>query len=128
MKVLVVDDDDLVRAMMVKILISAGYCVDESVNGADAIEQLKVNIYDIVVTDIVMPGKSGISVGEYIKSNNLPVSVLAVSAHGADSGMLDFAKYYVDDTLQKPFGKKDFLKAMGKLSGSTNISSALMNL
>lgn len=128
MRVLVVDDDNFVRVVMVQALISAGYSIDESSNGHDAIEKLKSNTYDVVITDIVMPEQSGISVAEYIRSNNIPVSVLAISAHGGEGGMLDFAEYYADETLQKPFKKEDFLRVVKNISKGINVDSALMNM
>ena len=126
--VLIVDDDDFVRTVMIQALKSAGYDVDECSNGSDAIEKLKNKSYDIVVTDIVMPGESGINVGEYVRGHNLPVSVIAVSAHGGDAGMLDFANYFADETLQKPFQKEEFLKVVESVSKGVNVESALQNM
>ena len=130
MKILVVDDDDFIRMMMVQALKSEGYEVEESTDGADAIAKLGCNDYDIVVTDVVMPNQSGVSVGEFIKRNALHTAVLAVSAFSTDEegGVLDFANYFADDTLKKPFEKEVFLKAVKNISPGNDIESALQNL
>lgn len=128
MKILVVDDDDFIRAVMIKTLKSAGYEIDDSFDGTDAIQKLKTNSYDAVITDIVMPDVSGISVGEYVKTNNLPLAVLAISAHSSHGGMLDFANYFADDTLQKPFTKEELITAVKRLPKGINMDSVLQNL
>lgn len=128
MKILVIDDDDFIRTIISQALQSEGYDIKEYDNGEDAIEDLKQNTYDVVVTDVVMPRKSGASVGEYIKNNNLPTSVLAISAFGGDGSSLEFATYFSDDTLKKPFKKEDLLAAIKSLPVGGNLNSALQNM
>jgi CheY-like chemotaxis protein len=128
MKVLVVDDDDFVRTVIAQALKGAGYDVEESCDGGDAITKLGKSKYDIVITDVVMPKQSGASVGEYIKNHELPTAVLAISSYGGDGGALDFANYFSDDTLQKPFGKETLLKAIKRLPVGGDLDSALLNL
>lgn len=130
-KVLVVDDDDFVRMVMVQALQSAGHETDESPDGTDAIAKLSLNKYDLVVTDVVMPEESGVSVAAYIKKNKLPTPVLAVSSHsnGDNSGsVLDFATYFADDTMRKPFRKEQFLETVNRLSACVGADIALENL
>ncbi len=130
MKILVVDDDELMRMTMVQALKSEGYDIEEGVDGADAIEKLKQGTYDIVVTDVVMPNQSGASVGEYIKKNKLHTAILVVSSFSNSDGgsPLDFANYFADDTLQKPFSKDALISAVKHLSPGINIESALQNM
>ena len=128
MRVLIVDDDDMIRMMMVYALRSEGYETDECSDGKDAIAKLELNLYDIVVTDVVMPNQSGAAVGEYIKKNKLPTAVLAVSSDFENGGALDFANYFANDTLQKPFDKETFLNAVKRLPLGNNVDSALQNL
>ncbi len=128
MKILVVDDDDFIRAVMIQALKSVGHEVEESCDGTDAIAKLGCNTYDVVITDVVMPGQSGVSVGEYIRSHELPIAILAVSSHGEGGGMLDFANYFADDTLTKPFKKEEFLKAVESLPVGGDLDSALQNI
>ncbi len=130
MKVLVVDDDELVRMMMVQALKDAGYETEESVDGSDAIAKLESNVYDIVVTDVVMPNCSGMSVAEHVKNKNLPTAVLAVSSFADEEGgsLLDTMLYYADDTLQKPFDSENFLRAVRGLPAGSDVDVALQNL
>lgn len=128
MKILIVDDDDFVRTVMVQTLRKAGHDIEESSNGRDAINKLKETIFDVVVTDIVMPDQSGATVGDYIKSHQLPTAVLAVSAHSRKGEALEFANYFADDTLSKPFKKEELVSAVEGLSRGNDIESALLNL
>ncbi|MCI5059851.1 MAG: response regulator [Alphaproteobacteria bacterium] len=128
MKILVVDDDDFIRTVLLKTLISAGYDVEESPNGAHAIDRLKTNKYNLVITDVVMPEQSGISVGEYIRKNEIQTAVLAISAYNKEGDMLDFAEYFADETLEKPFEKSQLLKIVSRLCQTGNITNALENM
>lgn len=128
MKILVVDDDDMIRMVIIKALQSVGHETEESADGLDAIEKLKENLYDVVITDVVMPEKSGVAVGEYVKNNSLPTAVLAISSFGENGGALDFANYFSDDTLQKPFKKEALLKAVDSLPVGGSVDSALLNM
>ncbi len=128
MKILVVDDDDFVRKVMVQTLHKAGHDIEESNCGKDGLDKLKANSYDVVVTDIVMPDQSGATIGDYVKSHQLPTAVLAVSAHSRKGEALEFANYFADDTLQKPFKKEELIRAVEGLSRGNDIESALLNL
>ena len=128
MKILVVDDDDLVRVVIIQTLKSAGHEIEESADGSDAIKKLGNNTYDIVITDVVMPGQSGISVGKYIRNHDLPIAVLAISSYCEAGGMLDFAHYFADDTLKKPFKKEELLRAVDALPLGGDLDSALQNM
>ena len=128
MKILVVDDDDFVRTVMVQTLCKAGHEIEDSSCGEDALDKLKTNVYDVVVTDIVMPDQSGAAIGDYVKSHQLPTAVLAVSAHSRKGEALEFANYFADDTLQKPFKKEELIRAVEGLSRGNDIESALLNL
>ncbi|HPF78272.1 MAG TPA: response regulator [Alphaproteobacteria bacterium] len=128
MKILVVDDDDFVRTVMAQTLSKAGHDIDESACGNDALKKLQENVYDVVVTDIVMPDQSGATIGDYVKNNHLPTAVLAVSAHSRKGEALEFANYFADDTLKKPFRKEDLLRAVEGLSHGNDIEAAMLNL
>lgn len=128
MKILIVDDDDFIRTVLLKTLLAEGYHVEESSNGAHAIEKLETNEYDLIITDIVMPGQSGISVGEYAKQQQLSAAILAISSYAVEGGMLDFAKYFADETLKKPFSKTELLEIVRRLGSTGNITNALENM
>jgi len=130
-RILVIDDDDVVRLMMVQTLKNAGHETHESSDGRDAIDNLQSNDYDMIITDVIMPNESGVSVAEYIRTNHIPSPVLAVSAFSdgdAAGSLLDFASYFADATLSKPFDKDTFLETVDRLLNTGAIEQALENM
>lgn len=121
-KILVIDDDNLTRALIAKTLRAAGHEIDDAANGEQGIQHLKSNRYDLVVTDIVMPNRSGISVAEYIRKNDPATAILVVSAFSGrepDDGVLEFADHFADEALCKPFEKDELLEAVESLLQTT---------
>ena len=120
MRALIVDDESFIRAMMVEVLVSEGFDTDESFDGDDAIQKLAENTYDIVITDVVMPNASGLSVAEFIRANEIPAAILAISAHAgaedSETNLLNLMKDYVDAMLEKPFDAATFMDTVRKLT------------
>lgn len=106
MKILVVDDDDMIRGLMCKTLSTAGFEVTDSGDGDDALNKLKAQSFDMVVTDNVMPRGGGASIAAYIRSEDPAMPLLVVS-----SGMPDAAleKHHI---LYKPFKRQELIEAV----------------
>jgi DNA-binding NarL/FixJ family response regulator len=79
-KILVVDDEKPIRSLLVQILSQNGYVCCEAANTQEAKEQLKGQPFDLVLSDIRMPGKSGIDLCRHIKSEYPDVGVMLVTA------------------------------------------------
>ncbi|MEL7512793.1 MAG: response regulator, partial [Cyanobacteria bacterium J06554_3] len=100
-KVLVVDDSLTVRAMEKKVLQNHGYQVDVAVNGAEGWNAVRMNTYDLVITDIDMPRMNGIELIEqmraYRSTQHLPVIVVSYKDREADqlAGLEAGANYYL---------------------------------
>jgi CheY-like chemotaxis protein len=78
-RVLVVDDEDMLRRVEVDLLTTAGYAVDQAENGAVAIEKLRPHVPDLVLLDLLMPVKDGWAVLEHIRDARVPTRVVLVS-------------------------------------------------
>ncbi|MGZ9066935.1 MAG: response regulator, partial [Burkholderiales bacterium] len=76
-KVLVVDDDPVVARSFDRVLSNKGYAVITASNGEEALRKIASEDYDVVYTDIRMPGMDGIEVAEHIKDRRpwLPVAI-----------------------------------------------------
>ena len=123
MKILLVDDDDLVRETIAGMLDLPGYDVTQSCNGEDALEKLGQDEFDIVITDMVMPKKGGAQLIEAIKASNNPVPILAISGKipVKEREDLNTATCRADYVLNKPFEGDDLAETIGNiLSGSAN--------
>ena len=100
-KVLVVDDSMTVRAMEQKLLQNRGYEVEIAVNGAEGWNAVRMNDYDLVVTDIDMPRMSGIELIEQMKAysptQHIPVIVVSYKDRESDqlAGLNAGANYYL---------------------------------
>src|SRR6266511_4384233 len=86
-RVLVVDDEAAIRALVAKIVDRAGLPVDTADNGADAIARMEQTAYTVVVVDLMMPIVDGFGVVEYVRNlRGQRPAVIVISA--ADAGML----------------------------------------
>ena len=109
--ILVVDDDDPVRVMLARLLRTQGYGVVQAANAQEARTLLEDERPDLVISDIVMPGESGIELRRAIATRWPGLPVILISGYSAD-GPAEFAArtahtYFV----QKPFAA-DYLLAL----------------
>ena len=110
-KILVVDDEELVRQMLRHTLEYAGFEVQEAENGLEAIEKHKNNPADLIIIDIIMPEKEGIETIIEIRRAYSDIKLIAISGFGEDSPYLMMAKHLgADFILDKPFSSDDLLK------------------
>ncbi|MCF6228883.1 MAG: response regulator, partial [Planctomycetes bacterium] len=115
-QLLLIEDDDTVRNILLQVAESGGYDVIEANSGEQALEILnQVNGLDILVTDIVMPGISGSEVAAEARRRFPQIPVLYVSGYPRTE--LDPNEFEREHTafLQKPFSHKAMLEVMDKL-------------
>ena len=110
-KVLIVDDEEVIRKFLRIHLVKLGYEVTEATDGEQAIEQLGKDDFDLLICDIMMPKKDGWEVMKEAKSNpktkNLPVIVL--TAKNEDSDMFKGYDLGANYYMTKPFTKAQLL-------------------
>ena len=118
-RILVVDDEPSVRDMVVAMIESASHELIEAGNGEEAIAACKVTPFDLIITDIVMPGKNGIDLIMDIKKNFQEIPVIAISGGGGITGRYDYleiAKLVGAITiLKKPFSMDELRSAVGSV-------------
>jgi len=105
-RVLVVDDEDLVRASLAAILRRGGHDVTLAEDGEDALRQFVPESFDLVITDIVMPRREGIETLLALRRLEPTLRIIAMSGSGgSDHGFYLKAAIALgaDATLQKPF-------------------------
>jgi CheY-like chemotaxis protein len=101
-RVLVVDDDPVVGLSFDRILTPKGYAVMSVRSGAEALERLAREDYDVVYTDIRMPGMDGLEVARRIKASRPWLPVLIVTGYGNDENEATAKDIGVAQFLQKP--------------------------
>src|SRR5256885_15212513 len=110
---LLVEDKNELRAMLRKALERAGYTVDEAPDGAAAIQKIRARRYLLVITDLKMPGASGLDVLRETKQADATIPVLLLTAYGSVEEAVAAMKDGAFDFLQKPVDL-DHLKLLVK--------------
>jgi CheY-like chemotaxis protein len=110
-RVLVVEDDTLVRKSVQRILTRSGHEVWESAGAKTALKLLTVVAVDLVITDVYMPGMNGLELLEHLSGRHPNQHVIAMTGGGitrdADDLLADARRLGADATLAKPFGPQD---------------------
>ena len=101
-KVLVVDDDPVVGKSFGRVLSARGYAVITAENGQDALTKLSREDYDVVFTDIRMPGMNGLEVAERVKASQPWLPVVIVTGYGTEANEARAEAAGVCGFLRKP--------------------------
>ena len=106
--ILVVDDDEGIRTLVKKYLNENNYLVTTANSAEDAFEKIQIIKFDLIILDIMMPGKSGL---EFIKENqkNLDTPVILLTAKGEANERVEGLEVGADDYLPKPFEPKELI-------------------
>lgn len=109
--VLVIDDDDLVRGLIVHALGAAGYAVIEASDGLKGVELARTQPVDLVVTDLVMPGQEGVETILTLRRERPRLPIIAISGGVTNSKLyLDIAaKIGAKRVLPKPFAPRELI-------------------
>jgi DNA-binding response OmpR family regulator len=117
-KILLVDDDDAFREQSSQLLRHAGYIVTTAVNGNEALRLVQDNVFDLVITDLIMPEKEGIETIVKMRKKIPTLKIIAISGGGlaAPEDYLVIArKLGAAQTLAKPFSGKELLTAVASV-------------
>ncbi|MBU0520344.1 sigma-54 dependent transcriptional regulator [bacterium] len=103
LRILVVDDEELVRDFLKEALIRRSYDVDIAEDGKKAKIILQENTYDLVLTDLKMPGISGLELLRYIKAHHPDTQVIMITAYGTIENAVEAMRLGAFDYVTKPF-------------------------
>ncbi|MCS7305063.1 MAG: sigma-54 dependent transcriptional regulator [Thermoguttaceae bacterium] len=101
--VLVVDDHQQSRESMADILRQAGHTVDCCSSAAEALQQIERRDYDCIVTDLKMPGMSGLELILQLEARRYPAQVVMVTAYGTVASAVEAMRHGAFDYIEKPF-------------------------
>jgi DNA-binding response OmpR family regulator len=102
-RVLVVDDEPPIRALIAKIIQRAGFHVDTARDGAEAIEMLRDGAYSVMVIDLMMPNVDGYDVIEHIRTSGIARPAIIVITAGDTASIRRLDPAMVHSVLRKPF-------------------------
>ena len=121
--ILVVDDDDGIRELVKQFLNKNNYLVTTAKNAEDALEKVKIIKFDLIVLDIMMPGKSGLEfTNENKKKLNTPIILL--TAKGEASDRIEGLEIGADDYLAKPFEPKELILRINNILNKTKFENS----
>ena len=122
MKILVVDDEELIRNVIREYLVMENYQVDEASDGKEAITKASTTDYNLIIMDIMMPKMDGYQACKEIKKIK-DISFIMLSARSEEYDKLIGFDLGIDDYVTKPFSPKELvarIKAILKRNSGTN--------
>ena len=134
--ILVVDDDDRIRELVKEYLDENNFLVTTAIDAFDAKKKIDIIKFDILILDIMMPGKSGLSLTQEIKNND-KTPVILLTAKGETVDRIKGLEIGADDYLGKPFEPRELLLRIKNILNKTQkpvlpntvyIGNALVNL
>ncbi len=121
--ILVVDDDNGIRDLVKQYLNQNNYLVTTAKSAEDAFEKIKIIKFDLIVLDIMMPGKSGLDFTIENK-NKIDTPIILLTAKGEASERVEGLEVGADDYLPKPFEPKELILRINNILSKTNKKDA----
>jgi DNA-binding NtrC family response regulator len=108
--ILVVDDDMTMRSFISLVLKEQGYDVNQAENGSKALEMIKSDSYELVITDLKMPDMNGIDLMKAGRNLRSDMRWIIITAYGSINNAVEAMKLGASDYLSKPFSSPDELR------------------
>ena len=116
--VLIIDDDDGIRSLVKKYLSENNFLASTASSAEDASEKIKIIKFDLIILDIMMPGKSGL---DFIQENKkyLDTPIILLTAKGEPNDRIEGLEIGADDYLPKPFEPKELILRIQNILNKT---------
>ena len=128
-RVIIIDDEEDIRSVLKEILLRAGFEVEVASNGGAGLKLLRAQDADLVVTDVIMPGKDGVQTVRDIRREFPSIKIIVISGGGSVTPMdyepeaIKTTAYLAsasaagaDITLTKPFDRQELVRAIEELT------------
>ncbi|MBA3010767.1 MAG: response regulator, partial [Proteobacteria bacterium] len=113
-KILIVDDEEKMRHLLSMMLERNGFLVDKAIHGKHAMEQLGVNTYDLVISDIKMPQMDGKELIQQMRKENILTPVIFITAFATIDSAVEMMQQGAVDYVTKPFDDAKILFTIEK--------------
>jgi DNA-binding response OmpR family regulator len=115
-KILIIEDDELMIKILTFILGKEGYQLSIIRDGLSAVEQVSTINPDMVITDLLLPYKSGLEVISFVKNNLEKIPIIALSSLGEEEyTVIEAFKLGADDFIAKPFNPNELVLRVRRL-------------
>jgi len=121
--ILIVDDEEKMRNVLRIMLQLKGHKIDEAGDGKEALQKIKENCYDLIISDIRMPGLSGKKLLEEVKNLEHPLPVIFITAYATVDDAVEAMRAGAVDYIPKPFEEERILLTVEKALGLSRLIS-----
>lgn len=112
---MIVDDDPELRENIGELLSDEGWEVETAVDGKSALRKTREKEYDIVLTDLIMPGMQGTELAALVKHEQPMIKVVIMTAYSTVDNAVEVMRRGADDYLSKPFSGNDLLATLNRV-------------
>jgi FixJ family two-component response regulator/anti-sigma regulatory factor (Ser/Thr protein kinase) len=123
-KILLIDDEELVREELGGLLEDLGYAVITAADGAEGLERFRRDAPDMVITDVRMPHRDGLSLAMIIRAEAPAVPVTVITGHGSYGMAIEALRAGVVDLLRKPVRHEDLQAALERMRAALDARPA----
>ena len=116
-RILLIDDNEIVRATIRRVLTVSGHTVETAADGTVGLAIFAAAQFDVVVCDMHMPGEGGGATIRAIRGRDSRVGIIAISGSGPSDTLAGASSLGADLTLGKPFANQDLLAAVTRAGG-----------
>jgi DNA-binding response OmpR family regulator len=109
MRILIVEDEHKIANSIKKGLEQESYAVDVAYTGTDGFDLASTEDYDVIALDVLLPGMDGITICKKLRSENIHIPILMLTAKGQTTDKVDGLDAGADDYLTKPFAFEELL-------------------
>ncbi|HTJ50526.1 MAG TPA: response regulator transcription factor [Cyclobacteriaceae bacterium] len=121
MKILLVEDEPNVASFVRRGLMEANHEVSLAMDGTTAWQMIQTNTPDVIILDVMLPGMNGIEICRKVRSENIPTSIIMLTALGTSENVVTGLDFGADDYIVKPF---KFSELLARISAVTRRASA----
>ncbi|HMU43103.1 MAG TPA: sigma-54 dependent transcriptional regulator [Ignavibacteriaceae bacterium] len=114
-RILVVDDEEIIRESLSYILKKEGFYVEEAANGKIALDKFRENSFDLVITDLEMPVMKGVELMEQVKTLNVQTAIMVITAFGSLETAISALRNGASDYILKPVEFDELIIKVRKL-------------
>lgn len=116
-RILLAEDEEVLRMLIVDILEDDGYIIDEACDGEEAYDLVKQNEYDLILLDYMMPGYTGLELIEMIRKDQIQTKIMMLSAKSQVSDQQKVLEAGADFFISKPFSPIQLVKRIEEIFG-----------
>jgi DNA-binding response OmpR family regulator len=119
-KILLAEDEEVLRMLVVDTLDDEGYTIDEACDGKEAYQLIKENEYDLILLDYMMPFYSGLELIELIRNEGNQAKIMMLSAKSQSADQQKVLEAGADYFMSKPFSPLQLVKRIEEILGEPN--------